>query len=575
MLRMGMSIDEIAAIYSNPILRANLKPDGAGIDGVKSYIKKWNAAAKNKVKFTNTTNVDTRDLKIATIAMSGQDIYNLKEMTDEKNTHARQLVVAATVFVKSFAEIGNTSGNITSVSRADSPKGALQNAFAKALAKEARLAREIMLAMKDKNYPLTNAERLMPYNGSFEESESEGKQGNRLLQAFHSLGIYEPLHNVFPMYYAPLTSMWRIAIDNLIANNDYRIGEKTMGNFMNEMATFALSKTELFGDEKMLDGTTMTYAEKRDYYLRQFPAIFSDLKKKLPALRQLQVLNKIVLSEDGFPTLKFIGTTSARSKNRDAYISELESLFTLTDSKGNDLSAAGAQIARDLLRFTYYKYGLNFGPHSLGSLMSPAFLNHFPEYTAALRDMGRNFSKEDVDNFYRQFIAQNLYTSVPRRSSKEIAATEKIQLKKASNTSIDGRILPFINFNGFLYAWDEVDSPGETVTYVQQKSLKLFNSSYNANMTADELCETLKSYDLNSNENSGIEDLLIELGIAGEAEKVEELKSEAKEKDELVAEEQREEERREDSEKQAPKEVPSKYSSKEGLDKANEIKCEN
>jgi hypothetical protein len=94
-------------------------------------------------------------------------------------------------------------------------------------------------------------------------------------------------------------------------------------------------------------------------------------------------------------------------------------------------------------------------------------------------------------------------------------------------------------------------------------------------MTADELCETLKSYDLNSNENSGIEDLLIELGIAGEAEKVEELKSEAKEKDELVAEEQREEERREDSEKQAPKEVPSKYSSKEGLDKANEIKCEN
>jgi hypothetical protein len=366
-----------------------------------------------------------------------------------------------------------------------------------------------------------------------------------------------------------------MAINELIMNNNYNIGARTMEKFLNEMATFALSKTELFGDETLPDGTVMTYAEKRDYYLKRFPHVFDQLKSQLPFLRSLQVINKIILSEEGFATLKFIGTTSARSKNRDAYITELESLFTLTDDKGNDLSMAGAQIARDLLRFTYYKYGLNFGPNSLGSLMSPAFLNHFPEYTSALRSMGRDFSRDDVANFYYQFISQNSYTSVPRRTSMVdgFNADGEVWLPKSNNTSIDGRFFKFINFNGELCIQDGVNDAEDKIKYKKIPSVKLFNSTYNANVTASELCESMSEYDMNN--DGGIEGLIEELGLRGETEQAEELKQEVKEKNELIEEEQKEQKQREDSEKRTSEEAPSKYSSKEGLEEANEIKCEN
>jgi hypothetical protein len=574
MLRMGMTVDEISAIYSNPILRANLRPDGAGIEGVKNYIKAWQEVAKKKkVPFEIGRKMNTDFLKIAIIDKAGKDIYNLEEMTDSS---AISLVKAAGIFVEYLAPLGGTSGNITSVSRADTPKGALQNTFAKALVKQAKLDRERILAEMDKNYPLTHAERLMPINDVFEDAEKESNgQGNTLLQAFHSLGIDQPMNDIFPIHYAPLNGIWRVAINELISNNNFNIGARTMEKFMNEMSTFALSKTELFGDETMPDGTVMTYAEKRDYYLKRFPHIFDNLKKQLPYLKKLQVINKLILSEEGFATLKFIGTTSARSKNRDAYISELESLFTLTDSKGNDVSAAGAQIARDLLRFTYYKYGLNFGPNSLGSLMSPAFLNHFPEYTAALRSMGRDFGVEDATNFYMQFISQNSYTSVPRRTSttEGVNADGEVWLPKSKNTSIDGRFFKFINFNGELFIQNGVDDANDKIKYKRIPSVKLFNSTYNANVTAAELCESMSAYDMNNDE--GIEGLIEELGLRGETEQAEELKQEVKEKNELIEEEQKEQKQREDSEKRASEKAPSKYSAEEGNKEAGEIKCEN
>jgi hypothetical protein len=574
MLRMGMSIDEIAAIYSNPILRANLRPDGAGIDGIKRYVSRWQEVAKaKKIGYKIGNTINTNNLKMAIIDSVGKNIYNLEEMT---GSAAATLVRAAGTFVEYFSPIGKASGDITSVSRADSPKGALQNTFAKALVKEAKLARERILAEMDANYPFTHAERLMPINNTFEEAMKEGNgQINALLQAFHSLGIDQPMNDIFPIHYAPLNNTWRMAINELIMNNNYNIGARTMEKFLNEMATFALSKTELFGDETLPDGTVMTYAEKRDYYLKRFPHIFDQLKSQLPFLRSLQVINKIILSEEGFATLKFIGTTSARSKNRDAYITELESLFTLTDDKGNDLSMAGAQIARDLLRFTYYKYGLNFGPNSLGSLMSPAFLNHFPEYTSALRSMGRDFSRDDVANFYYQFISQNSYTSVPRRTSMVdgFNADGEVWLPKSNNTSIDGRFFKFINFNGELCIQDGVNDAEDKIKYKKIPSVKLFNSTYNANVTAPELCESMSEYDMNN--DGGIDGLIEELGLRGETEQAEELRQDVKEKNELIEEEQKEQKQREDSEKRASEEAPSKYSSKEGLEEANEIKCEN
>jgi hypothetical protein len=189
--------------------------------------------------------------------------------------------------------------------------------------------------------------------------------------------------------------------------------------------------------------------------------------------------------------------------------------------------------------------------------------------------MGRDFGVVDATNFYMQFISQNSYTSVPRRTSTTEGLNDKgeIWLPKANNTSIDGRFFKFINFNGELCIQDGVDDANDKIKYKKIPSVKLFNSTYNANVTAAELCESMSVYDMNNDE--GIEGLIEELGLRGETEQAEELRQEVKEKNELIEEEQKEQKQREDSEKRASEKAPSKYSSKEGLEEANEIKCEN
>lgn len=167
---------------------------------------------------------------------------------------------------------------------------------------------------------------------------------------------------------------------------------KIISQMFKDWVVFRLSATKLFGDDD-----TMTFDQKRQYYLYQFPGEFMRLKEQIPELndieatRNMYVEKGIIMMHRGQKT-----STTMRDFITDSFDSLIQS-----DNKQIQ------EVAKKLFMYTYYLNGFDFNYTSFGNMMSTQFQAAFPEFIQALREMNsETITAEDMDNFFNQMVVK-------------------------------------------------------------------------------------------------------------------------------------------------------------------------
>lgn len=136
-------------------------------------------------------------------------------------------------------------------------------------------------------------------------------------------------------------------------------------DFYEKLMYYNLVQTELFGDDE-----NNTFAEKYNYYIKEFPALFMKMKRsnneisKIPIIQMLDLNNgRIVLKRSGRLT----------QADKDILTRNLDQMMFSGDQ-------TQMQLAYDLFRYSFYSEKLGVDHSSFGNLFSVQFIEQFPEY---------------------------------------------------------------------------------------------------------------------------------------------------------------------------------------------------
>lgn len=525
MLRAGMSIEEVGLFFTQPLVRecidtfgnADVKNLSTVIDAYTERLKELKGGVSLNKEQILQLNFSSSDL------MKNIILFNKARQTKSKQSFEgmdiRDILAMNIQSAALFAHISgmaNVVGDMTQISRGDSPNGALKNSIA--LAKnQAHKVDKFIYQSKDKDFPLIGVEDIMR-NGYVTPDMSVNEMRDRfmdaampVLQAFHSLGI-DFGQQLTAKYFAQLNPYVNALVEELYRNSKWdSLSDDILETFYRDLVTFSLSKSTTFGDD-----STDSYDKKRDYYLydypREFAEIMSDPKMKyitnLGALRKMKVEDgKIIMERSGRITTYM----------RDMLMRDFDSLLY-----GDEKSR---KLAVDLFMYAYYKDGFYFGPNSFGNFFSTVFITSFPEVTSCLRNMSFNITKESYFNrFLEQFYANHLadcnlptFKSGPTTGVNHLAnGNVRIKRGRATNENRPGSLLyKYIVVDGDLYQSDIHNSNEQYAIYMPAKThVNPLTGivKYNANMTAQEMAEIpLDEARIEASKNLSLEKKSLEL----------------------------------------------------------------
>ncbi len=501
MLRAGLSIQEASLLFMQPIVAEWIDTTGGDNRGDSlqiGFIDKYitilenNGGAYNKEAATRK-NFTSKDLILN--ALTGINTVD--------NDNLASQIEAALLF-KNIMTIANDVAELTRISRADSPNGALKSSLAGAYGQWERVSSFHELAKRE-NFTLEGIDSA-PKNNMLMRSTANGYQylyGDKdairdallkskmpMLQAFYSLGI-ESARKFLRPYFTQLTPQM-VKATSTIEKNSARITllDKTINTWFKDASYFALTKSKLFGD----DGTH-TYDQKRHYYLYEFPKKLMDIIAQNPDIAQLTAIKKLKVYKG---EISMSDSAKLKQITRESLQRDFDMMLYMDNPQAK-------KLAIDLFMYSFYKEGYYFGPHTIGGMFSTLFLNSIPEYVKALRDIPK-MMKEDW--FFERFIPQfyaNRYDQPYLFPRKGLTGAQQsadgriaISFKKVKNPKTNSAFNyvtftePFVGPIG-NYVLERVN--GDTAIYTPMVEIKGNNfydgTKYNANMTAKEVAETI------------------------------------------------------------------------------------
>lgn len=486
MLRAGMSIEEISLMFAQPIVRMCILNTGS-LEALEDYTFAYQH--DNEVAFSPEYllhNYTSEEL-----------LRNI--LTDDETQ--QQSIIDATYFMMHIVSLSKTLSKLTQISRADSPNGAISNSIGGAKLQVAAVKR-YMDQSRGKEFPLTGLEDAMQYHYVDVTTSKEGMRTRFLnkrmpmLQAFYSLGIElgtSVMGNYFQQINEYSDNLLESILDtapNFVVNNS-KVGTRIIETFYKDLVQFGLTKTQLFGD----DGN-MTFEEKRDYYLKEFPTKYLQILEANPDIKKLGLFQKI-----GVKNGKIILARSARMRQnaKDTLMRDMDTLLYM--------GPEAQELARDLFMYAFYESGFSFGPNNFGSFFSTTFINTFPEIVTALRNMKTEMQKGTYfDEFLPQFYANHandlILTNTININKVVLKEGEQIFIGNEGHIFLPSRLV--FNSNtlkyNFKYIKISADNPNvqsglyvmasygdNNVCYV--KAPEFQTQKYNANMTATEMLD--------------------------------------------------------------------------------------
>ena len=418
MLRAGMTIEEIGLFFSQPVVSQCIQQTG-DLKGLNTYIKGLRKELeKLGIRVKNETSLKrnyTSEALLNNILLYNEAQYLYAQSGDMFSTISEVVPSVDGVSISSILEnnlraailfrhivnMADDLNNITQVSRADSPNGALGTSQAEVKMQTKKLESVRYRALNDPNYPFSGAaELLVPSlvstDMSIDDIRSRLKSNPiHMLQAFYSLGIELPskiLSNWFVQADPYIDSLVDKLYDETAPDN---WDQKTVKKFYYELIQYALTRTKLFGD----DGTN-TLEKKRDYYLYDFPKKFMSeiVKDEYKDIRSLDALRKLSISKYG--VLEMYKSARTTATMRAFLSSDFDKLISINTESARNL-------ARDLFMYSFYDNGLGFGPNNFGTLFSTFFVTKFPEYIDSLRNMNFKDAESIFAGFYEQFCVNH------------------------------------------------------------------------------------------------------------------------------------------------------------------------
>ena len=429
MLRSGLTISEISYLFNQPSVRSSIEADG----NLNRFIKTCGFNTKQgwqAVLNTVATQNLTSKMLLKNIIKAKAKDKTFQDISDERT---------ANMFMAYFTWAADHLNDITNISRADSPNGSISNTLGGALIQTSKVD-WIQNQSHDRNYPFILSDGVPRNNYSLSYNDFM-QNPIATLQAFYTCGIDNALKSLsqyFPQLNVATERMLRYIIDN--ANIDFLrysdSAQKTLNNYFRAAIQFTLAKTQLFGDD-----STMTFEQKRDYYLNRFPAEFIQIKNSNEEIGKLGIIKKIVFRNG---RLELDKSGRLRQFTRDLYTRDLDSLASMGEE--------GRKLANDLLMYSFYADGLNFGPNSFGNLFSTDFFNTYDEFMDALRDIDTFFNDETM---YQRFLSQ--FVSTHPDIFPRVYSTDKYHIKRGKPEDGEDNVIyipPQISVNKTSYRGD-------------------------------------------------------------------------------------------------------------------------
>lgn len=563
--RAGLNIQEIGLLFSSPVVKYYVDSTGA-LNGLTDIIKKpenpenpsiiidmeeqlqalgaldvVNSYNKKKPKFVQ---LDSKTILNLTVNKPQFDLAELVRDWEEVQggkvnpeslmskypdgiTIARNEAVEwltnnldVAYVMNNMLSVSQDLNDVTSVSRADSPNGAISPSLAGAINQVHKVS-ALHRKANTSNFTLVGIDDVINsavINPSMSIDEMREKLLNSrmpMLQSFFSLGIDMGVQMAAP-YYMLGSDYINKKLELMYINAPgSKLSDDMLLTFDRELTTFALSKSELFGDEHLEDGSInpdRTYDKKREYYLYDYPAEFIKTINDNPDLRKIGVIKKLRVNNG---VIEFSNSGRVTPMLRDLFIRDFDQLMY------DEENPTAQQLVIDLFMYSYYHDGLRFGPNSFGRFFSTDFLTKFPGYINTLRESKYNlYEGSYFDKFLKQFYSTHYRESiVPKKSVSRgftglnIRAVEDdtvlVNFFTAKNRNYDDSSYEVYSFlyikgdestgvTGGLYVLDKARSGQGKADrcYVRVSDITIDNyPRYNANQTAEEMSE----FNLDSN----------------------------------------------------------------------------
>ena len=488
LLRMGVSIQDIGLLFNQPFIKDMIEKTG-NLDKLPAFyisltkmlkkygqfITKENPAISSKDLVTNI--IDNKDIQdnIETIKNDFAIVGDSKEVIPK----LLQTIPSLRIMLRASA-IAEDISILTSMSRGDSPTGALEITLGKAL-NQVRKVETFHRRVERGLSTLENIEKVITNkainlnNDAKTIREKLNSKDISMLQAFYTLGI----ENALPLMSRYFNQLNPVVVDvfnqvsdnckrGMLPNTAYNRTVYTADKLLKDMVTFALSDTKMFGNDEV-----NTYEQKRDYYIYEYPTKFMEILKDNPDLENYDTIKKLVVKKG---RIQFENFTKMSTHTKNNLMSEIDLLLTSSNPVAQEL-------IEDLIKYSYYTEQLSFGPRSFGTFISPKVLNAFPEYAEALRNVPSVMAhkgKRFIEQVYAQHGVSILNTvrGVPEKGFL------LVPMKEAGNPNapIDGLS----------------DSDYVPYNYVKNKNGKTWNIYRYIGKTEDDKCamyEVIPTYE--------------------------------------------------------------------------------
>lgn len=509
MLRAGMSIEEIALFFSQPLIKSMAESGTLKSKDITKLIEML------EEHFGSSAKPITSELLLNTCVKSHYendwsyvDENDITQYTQEMFDYMGDVIR----ILYTFRNIVINSENLrplTKISRADSPNGAIANNLGKA---------QMQLRNVDVYHNMTNLDINPKFTitgfddmvSNYYDNEDDNTKApitaysskNELrnffmnkkmpmLQAFHTLGIQFG-YDLSSTYFDQVNQFTDKLIKDLQTLTEKGIfvegfGREgtTINGIYNQLVQFSLTKTKLFGDDD-----TMTYEAKRKWYLDEFPKIFKDYIVNNKDIASLNVIKKLSVTDKNELILNRSGRITPILK--EALMRDFDTLLYLDNPKAQEL-------AIHLFRYAFYKNGLSFGPNSYSNFFSTNFLNSFPEYVDNLRNMKYYLNDNTYfKEFKEQYLLNNAYKILPRCEIFENQPNGSIAVQRSYFTSkFNGKPFKMIFVNNSVYSLSVEGS--KSLYYTKSFDTELLKQvRYNANANVNTLIENMNIYKANA-----------------------------------------------------------------------------
>ena len=320
-----------------------------------------------------------------------------------------------------FKRIMNTADSLNQLvqaTRSDTPNGAAGPTIADTQLKIQKVVDFLYQVENNDKFPLKNANviytNILTDDGIVNLDEVRKRLLNSplpFLQAFYTLGV-ERTSNMFSLYFPHFTESFTDVINTLRSmTKTSRLDTKTMNNIYNDLLAYIMSKIDFFGaeadwnsiDENGNSTKIITSANKRKYFINNFPTYFKRVKAENKDIADLEFIKrlKVIRANNNNPvdTVVFKNVGHLSSTLRERYMRDWASLLYMSNPEAQ-------KLALNLFRYSYYRNGFAFGPSTFIHLAPVAIRKTIPEYIETLRSLLT--TEDDYSNFIDQYIYNHL-----------------------------------------------------------------------------------------------------------------------------------------------------------------------